>query len=583
MFSNLKISTRLVGAFTLLVAMLLVIGALSVTRTMSVEADLVDITERRMTVIAEMELLRDEGNFQARAIRNIALFIDPAKVAQEKQAIAESRTKVNEITTKVDALISSAKGREFQTRLQENRKPFRDAVDKFMAMIAADEREPAIAYLFDTVRPAQMAYFKVIDDAVAFQTEGAQAASQVAQDTVKTLIITIVAAVLLAAVIAAIVAAWIIRSITRPINEAVELARAVAAGDLTHAVTVKSKDETGVLMQALADMQTGLVQVVGRVRSGSESVSSASEQIAQGNQDLSSRTESQASALEETAASMEELSSTVRQNADNALQANQLAQSASKVAMEGGQVVSQVVDTMKGINESSRKISDIISVIDGIAFQTNILALNAAVEAARAGEQGRGFAVVAGEVRNLAQRSAAAAKEIKQLINDSVERVESGTALVDKAGATMNEVVDSVRRVTDIMGEISSASKEQSDGVGQIGEAVTQMDQATQQNAALVEEMAAAASSLRTQATDLVQAVAVFRLSTNAVAFSAVTPVVRTHAPVAAPKKSLPPVAQKKPAARPALPAAKQPAAQPAARREPAQASADSAGDWESF
>ncbi|MES2841936.1 MAG: methyl-accepting chemotaxis protein [Pseudomonadota bacterium] len=583
MFSNLKISTRLVGAFTLLVAMLLVIGALSVTRTMSVEADLVDITERRMTVIAEMELLRDEGNFQARAIRNIALFTDPAKVAQEKQAIAESRTKVNEITTKVDALITSAKGRELQTKLQESRKPFRDAVDKFMAMIAAGEREPAIAFLFDTVRPAQLAYFKTIDEAVAFQTEGAQTASQAAQNTVKNLIITIVAAVLFAAVVAAVVAVWIIRSITGPINSAVELARAVAAGDLTHVVTVKSKDETGVLMQALADMQTGLVQVVGRVRSGSESVSSASEQIAQGNQDLSSRTESQASALEETAASMEELSSTVRQNADNALQANQLAQSASRVAVEGGQVVSQVVDTMKGINESSRKISDIISVIDGIAFQTNILALNAAVEAARAGEQGRGFAVVAGEVRNLAQRSAAAAKEIKQLINDSVERVESGTALVDKAGATMNEVVDSVRRVTDIMGEISSASKEQSDGVGQIGEAVTQMDQATQQNAALVEEMAAAASSLRTQATDLVQAVAVFRLSTNAVDFSAVTPVVRTHAPVAAPKKSLPPVAQKKPAARPALPAAKQPAAQPAARREPVQASADSAGDWESF
>jgi methyl-accepting chemotaxis protein len=238
---------------------------------------------------------------------------------------------------------------------------------------------------------------------------------------------------------------------------------------------------------------------------------------------------------------------------------------------------------MKDINESSRKISDIISVIDGIAFQTNILALNAAVEAARAGEQGRGFAVVAGEVRNLAQRSAAAAKEIKQLINASVERVESGTALVDKAGATMNEVVDSVKRVTDIMGEISSASKEQSDGVAQIGEAVTQMDQATQQNAALVEEMAAAASSLRSQATDLVQAVAVFRLSGNAVGFSAVTPVVRTSAPVSAPKKVLPPVALKKPAARPALPPAQRSTVQPAPRKESKPATADTAGDWESF
>ncbi len=577
MFKNLKISTRLVGAFTLLVAMLLAIGALSAARTVAVETDLVDITERRMNVIANMELVRDEANFQARVIRNIALLDDSAKVAQEKQALADSRTKVTDITARIDALTESARGRELNAQVAEARKPFRDAVDKFSALIAAGEREQAIAVLFDVVRPVQMSYLKTIDDAVVLQTEGARVASQSAQATVKNLIITIVAAVLLAAVIAAVVATWIIRSITGPINSAVELARAVAAGDLTHVVEVKSNDETGVLMKALADMQTGLVQVVGRVRNGSESVSSASEQIAQGNQDLSSRTESQASALEETAASMEELSSTVRQNADNALQANQLAQSASKVAVEGGQVVSQVVDTMKGINESSRKISDIISVIDGIAFQTNILALNAAVEAARAGEQGRGFAVVAGEVRNLAQRSAAAAKEIKQLINDSVERVESGTVLVDKAGATMNEVVDSVKRVTDIMGEISSASKEQSDGVAQIGEAVTQMDQATQQNAALVEEMAAAASSLRSQATDLVQAVAVFRLSGNQVGFSAVKPVVRTPAPVSPPKKALPPVALKKPATRPALPPAKQPAARPA------QATADSASDWESF
>ncbi len=581
MFKNLKIATRLVGAFTLLVAMLLAIGGLSAVRTMSVEADLVDITQRRMTAIAELEIIRTEGNFQARAIRNIALLTDPAKATQEKQAIAESRGKVNDSVTKADALITSDKGRELQAKLEEARKPFRSSVDKFLEMIAAGQREPAIAYLFETVRPAQLAYFKVIDDAVALQTEGAQVASQVAQETVKTLVITIVVAVLLAAAIAAVVATWIIRSITRPINSAVELARAVAAGDLTRVVDTKSQDEIGVLMKALAEMQAGLVQVVGRVRTGSESVSTASEQIAQGNQDLSSRTESQASALEETAASMEELSSTVRQNADNALQANQLAQSASRVAIEGGQVVSQVVDTMKGINESSRKISDIISVIDGIAFQTNILALNAAVEAARAGEQGRGFAVVAGEVRNLAQRSAAAAKEIKQLINDSVERVESGTVLVDKAGATMSEVVDSVRRVTDIMGEISSASKEQSDGVGQIGEAVTQMDQATQQNAALVEEMAAAASSLRTQATDLVQAVAVFRLSGNAVGFSAVTPVVRTHAPVAAPRKIPTTSALNKPAARTALPAAK-PAARPVAVSQKAD-QGNGASDWESF
>jgi len=303
------------------------------------------------------------------------------------------------------------------------------------------------------------------------------------------------------------------RSITVPLRRAVESAEAIAEGDLATDIKAAGKDETAQLLQALSAMKANLARIVGNVRQGSEGVSTASAEIAQGNHDLSARTESQASALEETAASMEELSSTVRQNADNAKQANQLAQSASTVAVQGGEVVSQVVETMKGINDSSKKISDIISVIDGIAFQTNILALNAAVEAARAGEQGRGFAVVATEVRNLAGRSADAAKEIKTLINDSVQRVEHGTALVDQAGVTMTEVVGSIRRVTDIMGEISAASLEQSQGVAQVGEAVTQMDQATQQNAALVEEMAAAASSLKSQAQELVQTVAVFKLA----------------------------------------------------------------------
>ena len=289
----------------------------------------------------------------------------------------------------------------------------------------------------------------------------------------------------------------------------------MAQGDLSMAITLKPGDQ-GSIMHGIKSMRDNLTRIVGQVRTGSESVATASAEIAQGNQDLSARTESQASALEETAASMEELGSTVRQNADNARQANQLAQSASTVAVQGGEVVAQVVDTMKGINDSSRRIADIISVIDGIAFQTNILALNAAVEAARAGEQGRGFAVVASEVRSLAGRSAEAAKEIKQLITDSVQRVEQGTVLVDQAGHTMEEVVASIRRVTDIMGEISAASSEQSAGVSQVGEAVTQMDQATQQNAALVEEMAAAASSLNGQAQELVQAVSVFRLADSA-------------------------------------------------------------------
>ena len=312
-------------------------------------------------------------------------------------------------------------------------------------------------------------------------------------------------------------AAWVMWTIARTITESVQLAAkladAVAAGDLTTDVPDAGRDEIGSLLRSLGAMNSSLSAVVSSVRSNAESVAIASAQIAQGNQDLSGRTEQQASALQQTASSMEELSGTVKQNADNARQANQLAANASSVAIQGGEVVAQVVDTMKGINASSKRIADIISVIDGIAFQTNILALNAAVEAARAGEQGRGFAVVASEVRNLAQRSADAAKEIKILIKASVERVDQGTVLVDQAGATMTEVVTSIRRVTDIMGEISAASTEQSLGVSQVGEAVTQMDQTTQQNAALVEESAAAAESLKAQAQQLVDAVAVFKLS----------------------------------------------------------------------
>ncbi|RZS58451.1 methyl-accepting chemotaxis protein [Sphaerotilus mobilis] len=300
---------------------------------------------------------------------------------------------------------------------------------------------------------------------------------------------------------------------------AVNVATAVAAGDLRTPVPVRAGDEHS-LMRRLRDMQASLVHAVSDVRQGSESVATASAQIAQGNQDLSERTEQQASALQETAATMDMLGATVRANADNARQANQLALGASAVATQGGDVVARVVDTMQDINQSSKKIADIISVIDGIAFQTNILALNAAVEAARAGEQGRGFAVVASEVRNLAQRSAGAAREIKSLIHASVERVEHGTSLVDQAGRTMTEIVDAIRRVSDIVAEISSASTEQSDSVAQVGAAIQQMDQATQQNAALVEQTAAAAESMRQQVGQLLDAVAVFRTDAASEAMS---------------------------------------------------------------
>ena len=352
--------------------------------------------------------------------------------------------------------------------------------------------------------------------------------------------------------------------ISRPIAHAVKVTEAITAGDLATPVQREGSGETARLLASLQAMQGSLTRVVGAVRSNARNVAGASAEISQGNHDLSARTEQQAASLEQTAASMEELGSTVRLNADNAKQANQLALGASTVASKGGEVVSQVVDTMKGINDSSKKIADIISVIDGIAFQTNILALNAAVEAARAGEQGRGFAVVAGEVRNLAQRSADAAKEIKGLINSSVQRVEQGTQLVDQAGVTMQEIVTSIRRVADIMGEISSASVEQSEGVAQVGQAVTQMDQATQHNAALVQNSATAADKLRAQAAELVEAVAVFRLGNDA---ASAKPVARqTTAPAARPPVSKPAVT--KPAAPKSSPKPVQ--AAPAAMAKPA-------------
>ena len=322
----------------------------------------------------------------------------------------------------------------------------------------------------------------------------------------------LLATIALAVLIGMATTYWLIVSITRPLQMAVGLAQTVASGDLTSRIEVSGKDETGQLLLALNSMNQCLQDIAGQVRVGTDTMATAAREIAVGNLDLSSRTEEQAASLEETASSLEELTSTVKQNADNARQANGLAMSASEVAQAGGAVVAQVIDTMASINTSSKKIVDIISVIDAIAFQTNILALNAAVEAARAGEQGRGFAVVAAEVRNLAQRSASAAKEIKALIGDSTEKVDAGSKLVDQAGATMQEIVTSIKRVTDIMGEISSASQEQSAGIEQVNQAVAQMDQVTQQNAALVEEAAAAAASMQDQAGQLLQIVDAFKL-----------------------------------------------------------------------
>ena len=511
--SNLKIGARLAAAFGVILAMLLLIAFVGLNGIGTTFKNLDGMYSSNVVSLQEL------GKIEYLAQRNRVLAMDmiinsdPANVKkradeQEKNSVKIDEAWKNYLTTTL-APEEKALIPELEAALATYRKD--GLVRRPRGQLSGQNRRSTRIYA-EKISPLAPKFTDVLDKLLDLQVSQAKTAFDTASKTNSSVKAWSIGVTVVALALGALLALGITRSIAQPISEALQFSNRVAAGDLTVQLRHEGKDEIGELLNSLKAMQGSLVQVVSSVRQGSESVATASAEIAQGNHDLSSRTESQASALEETAASMEELGSTVKQNADSARQANQLAMSASKVAIEGGEVVGQVVETMKGINESSRRISDIISVIDGIAFQTNILALNAAVEAARAGEQGRGFAVVASEVRSLAGRSAEAAKEIKSLIGASVERVEQGTLLVDKAGATMTEVVSSIRRVTDIMGEISAASNEQSMGVNQVGEAVSQMDQATQQNAALVEEMAAAASSLKAQAEDLVQTVAVFKL-----------------------------------------------------------------------
>jgi methyl-accepting chemotaxis protein len=397
-------------------------------------------------------------------------------------------------------------------KIKDSRTGYEAAYAKVMKAVKDGHYDDSLRFATSDMVPALNLFLKNVDHMVGLQ-DGLLAKGAAESEQVYVVARSIMLALAgMAILLAVVVGLWVTRSITGPIGEAVAAAEALAQGDLTQRIEAKSKDEAGQLLSALGNTVVQLQHIVGGIKESAQAIGGGIKQIASGNADLSRRTEEQASGLEETASSMEELTSTVKQNAENAKQANRLAASASEVALKGGTVVSEVVGTMSSINESSKKIVDIIGVIDGIAFQTNILALNAAVEAARAGEQGRGFAVVASEVRNLAQRSAAAAKEIKQLIGDSVDKVGAGTRLVDEAGHTMQEIVASVKRVTDIMSEITAASQEQSSGIEQVNRAITQMDETTQQNAALVEQAAAAAEAMQEQAENLAQAVSVFRL-----------------------------------------------------------------------
>ncbi len=511
-FSDMKISTRLLLGFGVMVLLIAFMGGISLLKVTTVNRGLDQLTDERMPRLAMFNDIKGDLNQIGLSMRNMAIMNDPADVQKQIESVVTARQSIGEKIEKLKTDINTERGKAKLAKVIEARGVYVPTQVKYIELVNAGKTDEAKTYLLAVARPAQRVYLDALDASIQLQNDLSKESADEAHAAVSSLKATVWISGALALVAAVLMGTWIIRSITRPINQAVAISQAVAGGDLSLQFDAQGNSETTHLLMALKGMQSSLVDVVGKVRRGSEGVATASAEIAQGNHDLSARTESQASALEETAASMEELSSTVKQNADSARQANQLAAQASTVAVQGGDVVSQVVKTMRGINDSSRKISDIISVIDGIAFQTNILALNAAVEAARAGEQGRGFAVVATEVRSLAGRSAEAAKEIKRLINASVERVEHGTTLVDKAGLTMSEVVSSIRRVTDLMGEISASSTEQSLGVSQVGEAVMQMDQVTQQNAALVEEMAAAASSLKSQADDLVQVVSVFNL-----------------------------------------------------------------------
>ncbi|HEX8602046.1 MAG TPA: methyl-accepting chemotaxis protein [Pseudoduganella sp.] len=508
--ANLSIGKRLAFGFAIVCVMLIAMVQLSNSMLARINGGTHEIVNNRMPKIEATGRMQAELNDIAIALRNMMLSSDPADHQRQREEVVSSRQAMEAVLRELEATLEHPKARDLLRQMRTHSERYTALQETLMGHIGSGAGDAARALLTNEMRPLLVRLKGSVAEQAALQKEISDAAADQAAETYTSTRNLMWALGITAVALAALVAWWITRSITAPVAQALGVANTVAAGDLTSRIDATTRDEMGDLLRALGTMNDSLAATVVTVRRGTDIIATAAAEVALGSQDLSSRTEQQASALEETASSMEQLASTVKQNTDNARQANTLAGTASEVAARGGEVIARVVGTMDDIRASAGRIGDITGVIDGIAFQTNILALNAAVEAARAGEQGRGFAVVASEVRALAQRSAAAAREIKELIGESTTKVAAGSELVGEAGATMTEIVDSVRRVADIMAEISSASVEQSAGIEQINRAVVEMDAVTQQNAALVEQAAAASESMRDEARRLAEAVAVF-------------------------------------------------------------------------
>jgi len=568
-FLNLRLFTKLMLSFAVVLALCLGLGIFSVVQLGKVNQTSTDLqTDWMPSVRLLLEMKYDVARYRSQEIQHI-LSSTEADFAKYEKRMAEFKAKLKAHSAEYEKLISEPEERAGYADFNKQWDQYISISAEVQKLSRASQDDDAKALIRGKSSTLFNSASEILEKLAEVNIAGGNKAGEHGNEMYASARWWILGIIALCIALGTMQAIWISGLIARPLVDAVHIAQTVAAGNLTSKIEVSTTDETGQLLAALKEMNDNLQSIVGQVRAGTDVIATAASEIASGNLDLSARTEQQASSLEETASSMEEMTSTVKQNSDNARRANELAHSASGIALQGGSVVSQVVETMGSINASSSKIVDIIGVIDGIAFQTNILALNAAVEAARAGEQGRGFAVVASEVRNLAQRSASAAKEIKSLITDSVAQVEAGSKLVNQAGKTMDEVVASVKKVSDIVAEITTAGREQEVGIEQINQAITEMDAVTQQNAALVEEAAAASASMQEQAENLSRVVSVFKLDQYAAAAVMAPP----------PRPARPPAPEQ--AARPQL--AQHASAQVTQLRPAAKAKASADGDWEEF